>query len=296
MDILIIGGSGFVSGTLARRARAAGHKVWAVTRGRRALPDGVTPIVADRADDAAFAAALRGAGKRWDLAVDSIGYNAHDAAQDLRDVAPLSGHVTFISTDFVYDPRARVVSQGEDASSYNTEGYGGLKRQGELVFEGSASRAWTILRPCHIYGPGSLLGCLPAHSRDPRLLETIAARQPLRLVGGGRFLQQPLFAPDLADTILDLAGRSGAAGRIMNVRGPDTVESRRYYEIIGQALGVEVGFEEIPLESFARENPDKASFLSHRVYSIERLAATGARLPATPLAQGLAEHVAALRA
>ncbi len=237
MDVLIIGGSGFVSGTLARRARAAGHRVWALTRGRRPLPAGVTPLVADRAVDAAFAAVVRGAGVRWDLAVDCVGFNPHDAAQDLRDVAPLAGHLTFISTDFVYDPLVRAPGQGEDAASYNREGYGGEKRAAERVLETSDSRAWTILRPCHIYGPGSELGCLPAHSRDPRLLETIAAREPLRLVAGGRLLQQPLFAADLADVVLDLAGRSSAAGRIFNVRGPDTVESRHYYELIGEALG-----------------------------------------------------------
>jgi nucleoside-diphosphate-sugar epimerase len=296
MDVLIIGGSGFVSGTLAKSAREAGHGVWVVTRGRRPLQAGVSPIVADRSDDAAFAAALRAAGRKWDLAVDCIGYNPHDATQDLRDLAPLCSHLVFVSTDFVYDPGARVVSQAEDAGSYNGEGYGGLKRQAELVLAGSPWRAWTVVRPCHIYGPGSELGCLPAHSRDPALLETMAARKPLRLVAGGRFLQQPLFARDLAQVILDLAGRAAALGATCNVRGPDTVESRRYYEMIGEILEVEVAVEEVPLESFARENPDKASFLSHRVYSIDRLAATGARLPATPLARGLAEHVAALRA
>ncbi|SVE24981.1 uncharacterized protein METZ01_LOCUS477835, partial [marine metagenome] len=33
-NLLIVGGSGFVSGTVARRAVASGWRVWAVTRGR----------------------------------------------------------------------------------------------------------------------------------------------------------------------------------------------------------------------------------------------------------------------
>ena len=272
MNVLIIGGSGFVSGTLARRARAAGHRVWVVTRGRRPVPDGVTPITADRGDDAAFAAAVRG----------------------LEVVAPLAGQVVFVSTDFVYDPHDRPRPQGEEARSYLQAGYGGLKRQAELVYEASPGGSWTILRPCHIYGPGSELGCLPEHSRDPGLLDRIRGGSPLRLVGGGRFLQQPLYAADLVDVILDLAGRAAALGRILNVRGPDTVESRRYYEIIGEVVGAPVRIEDVPVEAFFRENPDKASFLTDRVYSVDRLAAVGARLPATRLADGLREHVAAM--
>ena len=47
-NLLIVGGSGFVSGTVARRAVASGWRVWAVTRGRLPMPDGVIAIVADR--------------------------------------------------------------------------------------------------------------------------------------------------------------------------------------------------------------------------------------------------------
>ena len=45
-NLLIVGGSGFVSGTVARRAVAAGWRVWVVTRGRQPLPDGVVAVVA----------------------------------------------------------------------------------------------------------------------------------------------------------------------------------------------------------------------------------------------------------
>ena len=57
--ILLIGGSGFVSGTLAEMAVADGAEVWAVTRGQRPLVGGVTPIVVDRSDRTAFAEVLR---------------------------------------------------------------------------------------------------------------------------------------------------------------------------------------------------------------------------------------------
>lgn len=45
MKILTLGGSGFVSGTLARLALAQGHQVWTVTRGQRPLPAGVKGLI-----------------------------------------------------------------------------------------------------------------------------------------------------------------------------------------------------------------------------------------------------------
>ena len=50
--LLIVGGSGFLSGTLARTAVARGHRVWTITRGRQALPAGVIGLQADRRDPA----------------------------------------------------------------------------------------------------------------------------------------------------------------------------------------------------------------------------------------------------
>ncbi len=74
LNILIIGGSGFVSGTLAERALAAGHAVWTVTRGQRPVPDGVISLVVDRSERDVFAETVGGVDVFWDLVVDCIGF------------------------------------------------------------------------------------------------------------------------------------------------------------------------------------------------------------------------------
>ena len=293
--ILLIGGSGFVSGTLAEMAVADGAEVWAVTRGQRPLVDGVTPIVVDRSDRTAFADAIAAAGTSWDLAVDCIGYTPEDAEQDLVTLAGRAGHLVFISTDFVYDPKQRTFQQPEETRHYLADGYGGRKRQAERVLEEAADRLpWTILRPCHIYGPGSRLGCLPEHGRDPELIERIRRGEPLRLVGGGHFLQQPILAADLARTILSCVDNPAAHQRIFNAAGPDIVESRRFYEMIGEILGEAVQIEEIPVAEYAAANPDRASFLCHRIYNLSGLAQSGLAVPATSLTAGLSIHVKSL--
>ena len=293
MKILLIGGSGFVSGTLATVALAAGHTVAAVTRGQRPLGAGVTSLIADRRDRAAFAEAITAQRQSWDLVVDCIGYEVADAEQDVALFRELAKQLVFISTDFVYDPAHRRFPQGEASEHYLSDGYGGKKRQCEIALQQSdtGNMAWTVVRPCHIYGPGSLLGCLPMHGRDPDLITKLQRGEPLTLVGGGHFLQQPIYGADLARTILSCAGNANAYGQIYVTAGPEIIESRAFYQLIGEILGVTVQINELPVQQFLAENPDRHSFCCHRIYDMRKLRDHGLYVPDTPLAEGLRAHV-----
>lgn len=296
LNVLVIGGSGFVSGTIVGSALALGHQVWALTRGSRPLAAGVHSLVADRGDYAAFAQALAGAQTRWDLVVDCIAFAPANIEQDIRVLAPLAQHLVFVSSDFVYDPARRRIPQREEADAYLTAGYGGQKRRCEevLIAAGSNALPWTIVRPCHIYGPGSHLGCLPRHGRDAQLIGRLRAGEPLQLVGGGYFLQQPVLAADLAQTILSMAGRQATYGQIFGVAGPEIVESRTYYRLIADILGVELTIVELAVDAYLHEQPEAAPFLCHRVYDLHKLHGAGVPAPQTPLEQGLRSHVASL--
>ena len=295
-SLLIIGGTGFVSGTLAAEAIGAGWKVWALTRGRRPAAPGVLPLIADRKDREAFSKAVKSAGATFDLAVDCIGYEPADAKADMEVLPSVARQFVFISTDFVYDPARRIFPQSEsDAVYLDANNYGGAKRRCELEITSAdtGSMPWTIVRPCHIYGPGSLLGCSPPGNRDAGLLQKINAGESIPIVGGN-YLQQPLFAPDLARLILSVKSNPNAHRQIFNVAGPDVIESITYYKLIAKALGKTLQYAEIPVGEYLTANPDKASFLCHRIYDLSRLKAAGLKVPSTPIAVGIAEHVKSL--
>jgi nucleoside-diphosphate-sugar epimerase len=303
MDILIIGGSGHVSGATSRLALAAGHQVWTVTRGRRELVPGVTSLIADRNAPDAFAAAVTGENRCWDLVVDCICFDQPAMEQDIALFRERARQFVFVSTDFVYDPARRAFPQPADSAHYvpETPGlmeYGRKKRLCERALaEGdTGGMGWTILRPCHIYGPTSELGCLPLHGRDRDLIDKLRAGQPLQLVGGGHFLQQPILADDLAATILSVAGNGNAQSRVFNTAGPDIIESREYYRIIADVLGVGLTVEEIPVDTYLAANPDKTPFMCHRIYDLAPLRACGLHVPGTPIAEGLRQHVDGLLA
>ena len=139
------------------------------------------------------------------------------------------------------------------------------------------------------------MGCLPTHGRDRELIAKMQRQEILSLVGGGHFLQQPILAADLADLILSLADCSAADGQIFQAAGPDIVESRAYYQIIAELLGVPLQIEELAVDAYLQQNPASAPFLCHRIYDLSRLAATGACVPSTALVDGLRSQVESMR-
>jgi nucleoside-diphosphate-sugar epimerase len=292
MKVLVLGGSGFLSGTVTREAIAQGHDTWALSRGNKPVPEGAIPLVADRNDAAAFAAAVKAAGTRWDLVVDCIGFHADHARQDIEVFTGRAGRLVFISSDFAVEGGRRPFNIDESFAHYATTPYGKGKADAEKVLQASMALAWTVLRPCHIYGPGSQLGCLPLHGRDARLIDRIRQGETLRLVGGGHFLQQPVAARDVARMALARAGNPRADRRVFWCVGPDIIDSRRYYEIVAEALDAPVSFEEVPVSGYLAEHPDHACFCCHRVYDMTAAQEAGLDTPATPVEDGLREHVA----
>ena len=302
MKILIIGGSGHVSGAVAKVGLARGHEVWTITRGNRSLIEGVNSLIADRNDHNAMEEIVSRQNMAWDLVVDCICYGLNDIRQDMELFRQRARQFVFISTDFVYIPARRRFPQPEEAecwvSTGDTTGYGQKKRlcEEELINGDTGEMAWTIVRPCHIYGPTSELGCLPLHGRDPELIEKLYSGTAIQLVGGGHFLQQPILADDLGETIVSVAGNTGAHYRIFNAAGPDVIESWQYYQIIADVLAVKLSVEEIPIGSYLDEHPEAAPFLCHRFYDLTRIKASGLSVPSTPITKGLRTHVEALMA
>jgi len=298
MRILILGGSGGLSGRVAELALAQGHAVWTLTRGVRPLPEGVHALRADRNDDAAVRAALEGAQTCWDACIDCTGRTPESARQDVHIVSRYTKRFVVVSTDSVYDPFHKTVPQDESNEHYLTDGgYGATKRLMEEVFirEGEGL-TWTIFRPGHIFGEGFQLGCYPEHSRQPELLALIRAGEPLRLVGGGRFLIHPIYVDDLALALLDCIDKPAAMGQVFCIGGPDVVSNAAYFALLGRLVGCEVTVEEIPLAGYLEAHPQYSGHLCQRCYDLTKLRNAGVRMPDTTLEEGLRRQIAWLEA
>ena len=197
-----------------------------------------------------------------------------------------------VSTDSVYHPAYKTVPQDESNEHYLTDGgYGATKRLMEEVFIASGLN-YTIFRPGHIFGAGFQLGCYPEHTRQPDLLTHMRAGKPLRLVGGGEFLIHPIYADDLARSILDCIDKPGAYRQIFCIGGADVVTNAEYYRLLGRIIGTDVKIETIPLEGYLETHPQYSGHLCHRCYDMTKLENAGIRVPCMSLEDGLQEQIA----
>jgi 2'-hydroxyisoflavone reductase len=166
LDLLFLGGTGFLGIHQVEYALARGHRVTLFNRGRSASqPFGgrVEVLLGDR--DAKVGAGLGAlAGKRrWDAVIDNSGYvprHVGDSATLLRDRAR---RYVFVSTVAVYDPaggpgytEASPLHAAPTPATETVDGrtYGPLKAECERAAAAVLGRRLTVVRPPFVFGPG----------------------------------------------------------------------------------------------------------------------------------------------
>jgi len=297
MDVLVLGGTGYLSSAVVAELQAAGHAVTLFTRGERPTPEGVSLIRGDRKDYAAFPRHFEG--RPFDAVVDCICYTPQDAHADLQAFAARVGRLVLISTDFVYGPR-RTLPIDEDTPPLGMSQYGRDKAACEaLLLQACRDEGFpvTVLRPPHIMGTGGHLGTGSLQGRDPMLLDRLVRRAPLALLDGGTLLIQPVVHRDVGKACAAVLGHEETRGRVYNVAGPDCVTTREYYDLVAAVLGVDdPEYLSLPSADFVRAFPDRAPFTYHRMYSVERLARDTGYRPETSLRHAVFEMVDWLQA
>ena len=294
LRILLIGGTGFLSSKILSDAVALGHHVTYMTRGQRPRNTDISArhITADR--DSTALREVFGA-ERFDAVIDSVCRTAEHARQAVG--LAQGGRLLMVSTEYVYHPSHRRLRQSEDDAVYSEfDDYGGNKRRAELEVL-SAHRAGAvsaiIVRPPHIYGPGSNPGTIPMHGRKRHLLDDIASGKTLRLLQGGLCLIHPIYRDDFAGIILKLIDRPEAYGEAINCSGPQLMTHRSYYEtlarLIGHPLSIEPFFADDDAE---RERLGINRYVAgHRYYDLAKLNRILPDLDYTPFETGMERWV-----
>lgn len=165
LNVLILGGTGFIGPHLVRRLVERGHKVTTFTRGRREadLPASVERLTGDRdAKDAT--GAVQGnydslKGKKWDAVFDDSATNPVWVKQStalLKDATPLYLHVS--STGVFYPYRTTEIDETTKVRMSMTEEgadqFGVNKSNCEQIVRDMFPNGTIIIRPTYIVGPG----------------------------------------------------------------------------------------------------------------------------------------------
>lgn len=154
-DVLVLGGTGWLSGRIAQRWADAGATVACLARGGRAAPSGTTLVAADRNAPDAYAEVAR---RDWDEVVDISSDPEHVAAA-LDALGQRTRHWTYVSTVSVYassdepgqDEGAELL---EPAADGEEEDYGRAKARAEASVRSAMGFRAAVVRPGLIVGPG----------------------------------------------------------------------------------------------------------------------------------------------
>lgn len=279
-NILVTGGTGFVSGSIAGYFAARGCRVWALNQGSRPQLPGVSHIRADRHN---IGDALKG--YRFDAVIDAVAYDAPDVESLL---AALEGDAAYvlISSSAVYpetlpQPFTEEMPVGEN----RIWGEYGL---GKVRAEAAARRLRPdsyILRPPYLYGPGQNL------YREPFVFDCALAGLPFCIPGDG---EMPLHFNHIDDLcrLLWLLLEKRPQQRIFNTGDPETVTVRQWVSLCYELAGAPCR-----LVSVDAAHPQRSYFCFHpypyRLAVERQLELLGQTVP---LREGLAGSLAWYRA
>jgi nucleoside-diphosphate-sugar epimerase len=260
MRVLLLGGTGFLGGHVARALSARDNRVCALSRSRKPAGDGIEHLTADRRDPASLVARL--AGRRFDATVDFTAFDAADIESvfRVRDVA--LGRYILISSGQVY-----LVTRGARPPYREADGEGALiaeplaqtpdhrewlygvgKRAAEaslLTLGASRALRTTILRLPIVLGEAD--GTLRLWAYLERMLDG----GPLLLPDGGRRETRFVYAGDVARAVLSvLEGEPRAS--VYNLAQPDIITLRELLAEVARGGAFTPRFVEVSWEELER--------------------------------------------
>jgi len=268
MKILILGGTGFISGALVRRLLASGHRVSIVTRGRRrpgAVPSGdLEALAVDRSNIHALKGVL--GGRTFDAVYDLIAYLPEESRSAVELFRGRVGRFIHCSTISVYMVSDRIqcpVSEDQDEAPMMTfwdrnpfgMQYGIDKRACERVLWDAHHDVHfpvSMLRPTFVSGPAD-----PTR-RDWFWIERVLDGKPLLVPGSGDCAFQQVYIEDVAAAFAALLEHQTSEGKAYNVAGEEICSLNEYLNLLGELTGRPVKCVHVPQPVF-----DKHAISSH---------------------------------
>lgn len=235
--VLYIGGTGTISAACVRRSVEAGDDVTVINRGssRRALPDGVSELVADIRDAGAVRDVIAGSG--YDVVADFLSFTpAHvESALDLFE--DRTGQYVFVSSASAYEKPPRRLPVTESTPLRNPFWQYSRDKIAceDLLVAAHRDRALpvTIVRPSHTYDDRSIptLG----HWTD---IARLRAGRPVIIHGDGTSLWTITHADDFAVAFAGLLGHPEAIGDAFTITGSHAPSWNAIYGWLAEAAGV----------------------------------------------------------
>jgi len=229
LDMLFLGGTGFLGPHQVNHALARGHRVTVFNRGNKPgmLGDAVEELTGDRDSRVGSGLSALAGDRRWDVVVDNSGYvprHVRDSAELLKERC---GRYIYISTVAVYDfeaaevfPEDAPLAAAPDPAVEEVNGgtYGPLKAECDRVVREIVGDRCTVVRPTYVVGPGD-------HTdRFTYWVDRVHRGGDVLAPGGPELEAQWVDARDLCPWVVTLAENDTPG--IFNAAGPASAVTR----------------------------------------------------------------------
>jgi nucleoside-diphosphate-sugar epimerase len=266
MKVLFLGGTGNISLAVTQLAAARGIELTLLRRGQRAadLPEGVSTVVADIADEAAVAKTL--GDRQFDAVVDWIAFTPDQIERDIRLFRGRANQFVFISSASAYQrpvghylitestplanpfwqySRDKIACEERLMLAYRDEGF-----------------PITIVRPSLTYGNTQIVLSVNSWQKSFTAIDRMRRGKKVIVPGDGSSLWCITHNSDFAKGFVGLLGHRQAIGHAFHITSDEVMTWDQFYRITAEAAGVEAKIVHIASDFLGACNPDEIGSLT----------------------------------
>ena len=240
-NILVTGGTVFVSRYTAEYFAKKGHNIFVLNRNNHIQPEGVTLIKCDRHE-------LGNKLKEYDFDVvlDINGYTKKDVEDLVTSLKSIKDYI-FISSSAVYPETLPQPFKEEQKCGYNSiwKDYGMNKLEAEQYLLENVKQAY-ILRPPYLYGP------MQNVYREPFIFECAMNNMPCYVLKDGKMKLQFFHVDDLC-RFVDIILEKHPEEHIFNVGNEETVDINQWVKLCYEAVGKNINIIHVNEEHVQRD-------------------------------------------
>lgn len=237
MKILIIGGTGTISGAIVRLLAEQGHEVTVLNRGSQKPPEGVCQLTGDMNQEAGIQSLLQG--RVFDAAADFIAFEPEQAERDFRLFAGRTGQFVFISSASAYQKDIFPIT--ESTPLYNPRWEYSRKK---IACEEALLRHYredgfpvTIVRPSHTYSERNVPVALHGPHGSWQVVKRMMEGRPILLPGDGTTLWTLTHSRDFARAFAGLLGNPHAIGEAVQITSDEALTWNQISHVTAACLG-----------------------------------------------------------
>ena len=291
MNILVIGGTGFIGTPLVQALAAAGHHITVATRGRTenrlAQCPGVTMVPINRKDICGFQKSFEG--ETFDAIYDLAAFAPRDVIL-VADTFPKTVRYILVSTASVYGTtEGLAISEATPVTPLSWHDYGRNKWLTEQEVYRFPQLDPVIVRPCLVYGPYD-----PHEPRVSHFFVRIYHQVPIIIPGHSDAHNNYLYVGDLARLLCQAL--SFPSQTVVNAAGGETFTWPDYLATLATVMDkplppchyLGMSLDDLRQWEHCHELPFHHNAFYDFALDIERAAALGWQ-PQVSLRQGLSD-------